>query len=298
MILDPRRDKTRARPLRALLPFAALGLGFPRAILAEEGSWAFLPAGHTFAPMLADPREPNSSIAHEGDDLHWDGSLGGTKDIIRWTSAQGSLWTWGGLANADLSIVDYASKFLDQSFRLEDIDFWLGTYVSESSGVFSNRLEYLHGVSHLGDWLFQSSNGNGHSFTAQTPLPWQRDELQFTDSFQPSDGFRLYGSLGYWLYAFPSTPPPYLQLGTEIYSGYTNIDGNLFRGFFTYDLKLDYVLEGGLDQNFELGVQWKASKGGSPNLRLALIYYNGNSLYGQFYQQKNSHMSLGFFVDS
>ncbi len=296
MILDPRRKKYKAPLLRALLLFAVLGL-IPRASLAQEGSWAFLPGGHTFAPILADPREPNASIAHEGDNLHWDGSLGGALDFIRWTPAQGSRWAWGVLGNADLSIVDVSSKFLDQSFRLEDLDFWWGTYVSESSGLFSNRFEYLHGVSHLGDWLFNSSSGYGHSFTAQTPLPWRRDGLLFTDSFQPSEVLRLYGGVGYWLYAIPSTPPLYFQLGTEIYSGYMKIDGSLFRGFFTCDLKLGYVVEGGLDQNFELGVQWKASKVGSPNLRLAVIYYNGNSLYGQFYQQKDSHMSLGFFVD-
>jgi hypothetical protein len=265
-----------------------LSLGSWRSALSQESSVTFLPAGHVFAPLLADPREPNTSLAISPDLTQYDGALGGTLDLLRWANSDGSRWAWGALGSGYLSILRYSYTQQPFNFRLEDIDLWWGTYVGESSGPFSNRLEYLHGTSHLGDYYF---------FSGLQPISYTRDGLQLTDSFQPSPSFRLYGALGYWLYADPSAPSLFAQLGTEVYTHYSHFDGNLFRGFFAYDLKIGNEVNGVLDQNFELGVQLKGSKEDSPGIRLAVLYYNGNNLYGQFYGQSDNHWSFGFFVD-
>jgi hypothetical protein len=276
------------RVFTTFILFLILSLGFWRSALSQENSLMFLPAGHVFAPLLADPREPNTSLAVSPNVTQLDGALGGTLDLLRLTNSDGSRWSWGALGGGYLSILRYVYTDQPFSFRLEDIDLWLGTYVSESFGAFSNRLEYLHGTSHLGDYYF---------FSGLQPVSYTRDGLQFTDSFQPSDFLRLYAGLGYWLYADLSTPALTTQLGTEIYTNYSHLDGNLFRGYFAYDLKIGNEINGVLDQNFELGVQFKGTKEDSPGIRLAVLYYNGNNLYGQFYGQSDNHWSFGFFVD-
>jgi hypothetical protein len=121
--------------------------------------------------------------------------------------------------------------------------------------------------------------------------------LQFTDSFQPSENFRFYGGLGYWLFATPSSPPVFGHLGTEIHSGYSKWDGSRLRGFFAYDLKVGNDGVGAVNQDFELGIQFKGSKETDTSFRLAALYYRGNSPYGQFEGQNDNHWSLGLFVD-
>ncbi|HXL72370.1 MAG TPA: DUF1207 domain-containing protein, partial [bacterium] len=268
--------------------FLGLSLGSWRSASSQESSMTFSPAGHVFAPLLADPREPNTSLAISPDLTQYDGALGGTVDLLRWTNSDDDRWAWGAWGGGYLSILRYSYTQQPFNFRLEDIDLWVGTYVSESSGLFSNRLAFLHGTSHLGDYYF---------FSNLQPISYARDGLQFTDSFQPSDLFRLYGGLDYWLYADPLVPSFFVQLGTEIYTYYSHFDGNLFRGFFAYDLKIGNEVNGVLDQNFELGIQLKGSKENSTGIRLAVLYYNGNDLYGQFYGQSDNHWSFGFFVD-
>jgi hypothetical protein len=262
--------------------------GTAKAAWAAESQVVFLPAGHVFEPLMADLREPNTSIALTPDFKYYDGALGGTLDLVRWNPSDGSHWAWGALGSGYLYLINISAHALGQSYRLEDIDLWMGTYLSESLGLFSNRLEYLHGASHLGDQYF---------FTDLQPIAYIRDGLQLTDSFRPSECLRLFVGLGYWLYAAPPVPPLFIQVGTEIYSAYSPFDGNRVRGFFAYDLKVGNEELGVADQNFELGIQWKGFKEAGPSLRLALTYYNGNSLYGQFYGQKDNHWGLAFFVD-
>jgi hypothetical protein len=290
MIAKSKRQYLKSLIRRGLLIplFLSIGLVTWGRAQAQDSQVSFLPAGHVFAPLLADLREPQTGLLFESSLSQFDGDLGGSLDLIGLTAGDGSQWAWGALGCGYLSLYRYTYTLQPFSFRLEDIDLWLGTYVSESSEMFSNRLEYLHGTSHLGDWYF---------FSNLQPVSYLRDGLQFTDSFQPSENFRFYGGLGCWLDAVPSAPPLFIHLGTELFTGYSQWDSNRFRGYFGYDLKVGYDVAGAMDQNFELGVQFKGPKETDSSLRLAVLYYNGDSLYGQFAGQNDTYWSLGFFVD-
>lgn len=267
-----------------ILIFALGWASWGRAV-AQDSHVSFLPAGHVFAPLLADLREPQTGLAEETSLDLYDGDLGGSLDLVSLTAGESSQWAWGVLGSGYLHLYEYAWT----SIRVEDIDLWMGTYVSESSGMFSNRLEFLHGTAHLGDWYFLTGN--------LQPITSMKDGFQFTDSFRPSENFRLYGGLGCWLDADPSAPPVFAHFGTEIFTGYSQWDNNRFRGLFAYDLKVGNDVAGVVDQNFELGIQLKGGKETDTSLRLAVLYYNGNSPYGQFVAQKDNYWSLGFFVD-
>jgi hypothetical protein len=257
--------------------------------LAQEPQVAVLPAGHVFAPLLGDTREAQTGLLFESGLSQFDGDLGGSLDLARLTTGDGSQWAWGALGCGYLSLYRFSEGVQPFSFRLEDLDLWIGTYLSESSGYFSNRLEYLRGSSHMGDWDFFNDG--------LRPITYIRDGLQIIDSFQPSENFRLYGGLGCWLDAEPSVSPVYAHFGTELFTGYSHWDSDRIRGFFAYDLKVGYDQVGSVDQNFECGIQFKGPKETDTSLRLAVLYYNGDNPYGQFNNQKDNHWSLGFFVD-
>ncbi len=273
--------------LKTLILILVLGALGPAAAWAQEIPAVFLPAGHVFAPLLADPREPANEIAVHQDLKYFDGELGGTLDLIRWTPWDKSIWGWGFSGAGFLSLLNNSSHNAGQSFRLVDIDLELGTYVSESCGLFSNRLEVVQQSSHLGD-----------AFSSLQPVPADREGWKFTDAWQASGSLRLIAGAGGWFSAKPSAPPVFAQLGAELGSAYAPWDSNLlFRGYLAYDLKMGAEASGDLDQNFEAGFQWKGLAEGSPGFRFAVLYYNGDNLSGQFNGQRDNHWSFGFFVD-
>ena len=270
-------------------------IGFIKTSAAQEEKWIFLPPTNLFKPLLADLREPAIGLTASNNLTRYDLSLGGSLDLIQWKPSGGNLWAMGILGACYLNIIRYDWA----SYRLEDGDSWYGFYASQSSGNFTNRLEFRHGSSHLGDTLFgnQTLSFYGQTFVDQTAIPYERDLIQFTDAYQPCDSFRIYGGLGYWLDAVPSIQPFFVHLGTELFSPCFNLGVSFLCGYFAYDLKIGDQSGGIADQNFQLGVRYKLSAKNQSFLRLALTYYNGVNEFGQFYQQNDTHWGLGLFLD-
>ena len=149
-------------------------------------------------------------------------------------------------------------------------------------------LEYVHISSHLGDELFD-----------YVPrFIYTRESFRFTSAFRPSERFRLYVGVGYWGHVDPVEKPFFLHGGVELYSEYWNfLLGTQGRGYFGYDLKVKEEAGGIVNQAFQLGLQWKLSQESHQAIRLALLYFNGHSEYGQFYLQKDDHWGIGVYFD-
>jgi hypothetical protein len=160
--------------------------------------------------------------------------------------------------------------------------------LSESSGSFSNRLEFLHVSSQLGDGFFNSAQS----------VPYTQGSFRYTASYLVSDRIRLYAGGGVYTENVPGDPPFYIQMGTELYtSSFGLILGTMGRGYFTYDIQASQAFGGVLNQNFAAGFQWRRKKETHQAIRLALMYYNGNNDFGQFYRQNDNHWAIGLFFD-
>jgi hypothetical protein len=167
-------------------------------------------------------------------------------------------------------------------------DWYMGMYFSESSGAFSHRLEYMHVSSHLGDELFN---------TVQRFI-YTRESFRFTTSFKPWENLRLYAGIGYWGHIDPSEKPFFLHCGAEVYTvPGPFLLGTIAQGYFTYDLKIKDEASGVVNHAFQLGLKWKWQKETHQAVRLAVLYENGNSEYGQFYHQQDNHWGLGIYFD-
>ena len=163
-----------------------------------------------------------------------------------------------------------------------------GTYFSQSSGAFSHRFEYTHVSSHLGDELFD-----------YVPrIIYTRESFRLTSSFQPSKEFRLYAGAGYYPHIAPQEPPFFMHGGVELYTPYFEfLAHTTARAYMTYDLKIKDEAGGVVNHAFQWGLEWREKEDSGHALRFALLYYNGNSEYGQFYQQKDDHWGFGFYFD-
>src|SRR6185369_16185802 len=121
--------------------------------------------------------------------------------------------------------------------------------------------------------------------------------LDFTASFQPSDDLRFYAGLGTWLNLEPPDKTFFAIVGTEVYSPAMDLGGTLLRGYGTFHFKWKDQAGGSSNKTAQFGLQWKFKKEETRALRLALVYYNGNYEFGQFYQGHDEHLGVGVYFD-
>ena len=280
-----------------------LAFGFvfhPGFVVAGEERLVFLPQAPAFEKLIADPREPHDGIQIQSGANPYEGSIGSAIELLQWRPADESRWGFGilGAAYIGLGTADaysYPKRVVsDNGYLVYNVfpervsDWQLGVYFSQSSGIFSQRLEYVHFSSHLGDELFD-----------YVPrFIYTRESFRYTASVQFSENFRLYAGAGYWGHIDPVEKPFFLHLGEELYTNSFNFIFNTRgRGYFGYDLKIKDEAGGVVNQDFQIGLQWKWKKESREAVRLAVLYYNGNSEFGQFYLQKDEHWGFGIYFD-
>jgi hypothetical protein len=277
------------KPLFLLLILCSL----PIPLWAGSADWSFLPGSSVFKPLIGDPREPITGLVAYLDQLRYEGQVGGTLEMVRYGPSDDTQYGWGLFALGDILLGEDGA-----TFPMLDGDFYIGTYFSGSFGNFSVRIEALHESTHLGDSLqglqtplFYSGGGYG------SPT-YTRENGNFTLSFQPSESFRVYGGAGMWDLALLQgvSDPLFAAFGTEIYSPYWSIDSSSMRGYLTGSLqwKGDQNV---WDTEVQLGLQWKASRAADRALRIAILYYSGDSQVGQFYNVSDNHLALATFFD-
>lgn len=251
----------------------------------NEGQLNFLPNETIFHNLVGDPREPQNSLIAQVDQGRFEGSIGKFIELLQWIPGDGSRWGWGIEGDSFIELDSLGGGVFPERVS----DWYLGTYFSEKTGNLSHRLEYLHVSSHLGDELFDQYER----------FIYTRESFRYTLSYYPlADQIRVYGGLGYYPHMAPDDNRLFAHLGAEIYTQPgAFLFGTIGQGYFSYDLKVKGEAGGVANQQFEWGLQWKGTPESNSAVRLALIYFNGNSEYGQFYLFPESHWSLGIFFD-
>jgi hypothetical protein len=270
--------------MRRFFIFILCFWGLAAAVRADR--WTFLPAEPLFNPLIGDLREPQDALIARPEENHFEGAIGQAIEFLQWQPNETDKWAWG-IEGASFLELDSLG---DASFPLRVSDWYLGTYFSEKSGAFSNRLEFEHVSSHLGDEFFYQI----------TAIVYSRESLRLTTSYDFSENFRLYGGPCYWTHLSPDSDDPrfFFHVGAEFYTGYSRfIFATHLRGYFTYDLKILGEAGGVADQTFEAGFQWRWKSDSHQSVRIAAFYYTGNYLYGQFYQDPDNYLGLGIFFD-
>ena len=199
---------------KACFIFFVFGL-WPAGLWAQEDRVLFLPSEAVFDRLIGDPREPQNYLAAELDKDRFDGSIAATLEFLQWIQKNNTRWGWGIEGDTFIQVESpgYGQYSLtDSNYYLvlpERVsDWYLGTYLSESSGDFSNRLEFLHVSSQLGDGFFKTIQG----------FPYTQESFRFTASYQPSDRFRLYAGVGCYTQTVPEVAPFFAHAGVELYS--------------------------------------------------------------------------------
>src|SRR5665213_911377 len=213
---------------------------------ARADRWDFLPDEALFNPLIGDLREVQNAIIAEPDSNRYDGAIGLDIDFIHWQPNATDHWGWG-INGATFIELDSLGNAI---FPNRVDDWYLGTYFTEKTGNFSNRLEYEHVSSHLGDELI---------FTIPRII-YSRESLRYTLSYDFSKNFRLFGGPCYWTHLSPDATDPrfFFHGGVELYTDFFRLffDTHI-RGYATYYTEVLGEAGGVVDQTVQLGFEYK-----------------------------------------
>lgn len=246
----------------------------------------FLPSGHLFQPLLADPRWPHFSAAYRyylnNRDLEQVGavSFGETIPLFRGNASADSQWEAGIQAGVfALFQMDAPSK------DLLNADYFAALFGTWRRGPFSALGRVFHQSSHLGDELLLRTRLERVNLTYESvdmklsyDLPW---------------GFRVYGGGGYLFDQEPENLKPWsAQGGVEFRSPWTLAAGYI-RPVLAVDMQTREENNWSLDLSVRGGIQFENVRVLERNLQLLVEYFNGNSPDGQFYKRRVEYLGVG-----
>jgi hypothetical protein len=256
----------------------------------EGPAVGFLPTGHLFRALIADPRWPHSSASYRyyistpGSTNAAAVSFGETIPLYR--DYIGETGEWGqwetGIQGGVFSTFDLDS----QSFDLINTDFLIAGFVGYRFGDFSALGRIFHQSSHLGDELLLRE-------TRPNRVNLSYEGLDAKLSYDLPLGLRAYGGGGYLVDVDPSNLGRGLaQAGGEFKSPWALWQGRL-RPVAGIDLQWREENNWHTDLSLRAGLQFENVSVLSRNLQILVEYYNGRSFEGQFFTQPVEYLGIG-----
>ena len=260
------------------------------AAAAEPAALGFLPTGHLFRALIADPRWPHFSASYRyyistpGSKNVAAVSFGETLPLYR--DRIGEKGEWGqwetGVQGGVFSIFDLDS----QSFDLINTDFFAAGFVGYRFGDFSALGRIFHQSSHLGDELLLRE-------TRPNRVNLSYEGLDAKLSYDLPLGLRAYAGGGYLFEVDPSNLGRGLaQAGAEFKSPWTLWQGRL-RPIAGIDLQFREENNWHTDFSLRAGLQFENVSVLNRNLQILVEYYNGRSFEGQFFKQPVEYLGIG-----
>lgn len=248
----------------------------------------FLPTGHLFKPLLADPRWAHFSASYRnyvGEDIDGNNngavSFGETIPFYRASLGQTNMQWEVGLQAAVFSDFNLDASSSD----LINSDFIASIYSSMRTGQFSAFARIFHQSSHLGDEFLLRTQ------LERINLSYEGADLRL--SYELPYGIRVYGGGGGIFHKEPSTIKPWsIQYGVEFRSPW-RIDFAAMRPILAIDFKNHEQNDWNADLSARAGFQFDNHQVFSRNLQFLIEYFNGNSPTGQFYKEKAEYLGIG-----
>jgi hypothetical protein len=275
-------------------PAAAAAAGRPETAAAADATLGFLPPGHLFRSLIADPRWPRFGAAYryyiESPSARNVAavSFGETIPIYRGDLGRDGKWgQWEvGLQGGVFSIFDLDSD----SFDLINTDFFVAGFLGYRLGNASAIGRVFHQSSHLGDELLLSDSRPNR-------INLSYEGLDAKLSYDLPFGFRAYGGGGYLFDVDPSNLGRGLaQAGGEWRSPWA-FWGDRLRPIAGLDLQWKEENNWHTDLSFRAGIQFESVTVLSRNLQILFEYYKGRSFDGQFFRDPVEYVGIGAYFN-
>lgn len=260
----------------------------PPAEVAAAFPTGFLPTGHLFMPLLADPRWAHFSASYRnyvGADIDGENngfvSFGETIPFYRANLGQSAIQWEAGLQAGVFSDFNLDAPSSD----LINTDFIASVYSSVRAGQFSAFARIFHQSSHLGDEFLLRTR------LERVNLSYESADLKL--SYELPYGIRAYGGGGGIFHKQPSTIKPWsIQYGLEFRSPW-RLDFAAMRPIIAVDFKNHEQNNWNVDISARAGFQFDNHQVFGRKLQFLIEYFNGNSPTGQFNKEKAEYLGIG-----
>jgi hypothetical protein len=262
--------------------------GTQNASLGTEYELGFLPGGHLFEPLVADPRWPRFSMGYryftnEAKNVA-SATFGETIALYRTRGPTGGFGELGFQAGV-FSIFDLDAPSSD----LVNTDFFAALQASYRTGGFSSMFRIFHQSSHLGDEFLLRNRIN------RVNLSFEGADLKV--SHRPFDWLRVYGGGAYMFDLDPPGIKPWaIQAGVELQTPWRFWKDST-RFVTALDLQNRQENEWNAEISVRSGFQFERPLSFMRRISLLFEYYNGHSPNGQFFDTKIQYFGPGLYLD-
>jgi hypothetical protein len=256
----------------------------------QEYEYGTLPATLLWKPPIANLREPQFyGIFHNIKGKSYIDTAIGAEFGLGRIGPVGKSDPTRQLENEGIQLDVFGAVFtrFDPKRFLTAIDYRAGIPLTYKKGPWSTKLSYEHTSTHIGDEYSQAYH------VYQKPLVL--DEVVFGLSRYFGDHVRSYGQFGY---AFNTAKETNANNRTRFdwgisYSNYYDT-GPTGRPFAAFDMDIRSYQSYTPNNSFQLGWEW-VNHGRA--VRLALQYFEGKSMFGQFYTKNENWYGFGGYYN-
>lgn len=250
--------------------------------------WELFPSGPSFKNLLADPGETNFGVLIYKEEkskyLGFDGYIGHIAKIAELTKYRLSPEKGVNELEYRLRIglggsAIASGEWKGSTYSLRTVDLFGVFPIDFRKDHFFARLEFGHISSHLIEKATRQA------------ITYSREFAEIVLSYEVLN-VRLYAGTSLILHGIPKPSSPLsLQWGIELETL------PLIRRLINPYAAFDFQVRGDFNYSCDFSLQVGTRLTGKKKFRVALIYYNGKDLRGQFYGEKRSFLGTGIFID-
>jgi hypothetical protein len=265
----------------------------PRVI--EDLSVGFLPGGHLFRSLIADPRWPHFAASYQyylnERPLGSVAAVSFGESFTLYRDKIGHGWWEAGIQAGVFAFFDLEAESKD----LINADYMVAATAAYRYDKFSALARLFHQSSHLGDEFVLANRVKN-----RVNLSYEAVDLRLSYDFF-GDALRLYGGGGYLFDQEPAHLKPWsVQSGVEFRSPWPG-PGAMFRPIGAVDVQYREENNWHADVSIRAGVEFQSFLAGrnlqsflaGRNLQLMIEYFRGHSPNGHFYKEKIDSIGLG-----
>ena len=275
-----------------LTPFITMGSVVQAKELQKDEKVTILSSTSNFKPLLADPKWPRFGLAYQNYSKGGYGrhifapNFGAVLPMIRNSTEAETKYELSIHAGL-FGIMDIGST----PTRLINADYFAGPAVAIQQGNFESLVRIAHTSSHLGDEFMLSKQGKN---IKRINLSYETAEAII--AYNREDGLRPYVGLGYIVHAEPNSyRTAEVTLGLD-YRSPTLIMNGFAKPVFglhsktseNYKWRPSLSVKGGLEFEDKIFI--------GKALQVLVEYYDGNSIHGQFYKNREKYIGTSLNI--
>ena len=242
-----------------------------------------LPEQELFGPLLADPRQPRSSMSYQRYRTPSTEFAAASVAVGQYFGLASGFFGKSGSSQIGIQAAVFALFNLDApSNDLVNADYWIGFPLSYRKGPWSYLVRLYHQSSHLGDEFILGNPGVNR-------VNLSYEDLEGLVSYE-WEKWRAYGGGGYMLHTEPDLKRKHAHGGIEFVQPRAAGELSLVAAA---DVRASEELDWRGSRSYQVGFEFRSK---SPRrVRLMLEYFSGHSPNGQFYREPLRYTGLGLY---